>query len=126
MARRLGPHVGGATAVEFALLLPVLLAVLTGMLEFGRAMWMRQALQFAVEEAARHALVEEDASAAAIGAFASARMDAVGPGMAGGSVTATLAADSVTVTASVDFAPILPGLLPPGTVTLGARCRLPR
>ncbi len=44
---------GGASAVEFALLLPVLLAFLLGIEEFGRALWTQAALQFAVEAAAR-------------------------------------------------------------------------
>lgn len=116
----------GTTAVEFALLLPVMLALLAAMLEFGRAMWLRQDMQFAVEEAVRYALAEDTATATAISARASARMGTVGPAAAGVAVTTTLAADSVTVVASTDFAPILSGLLPPGAITLSARARMPR
>lgn len=122
---RLRPDCVGATAVEFALLLPVMLMLLSGMLEFGRAMWIRQDMQFAVEEAVRYALAEDTSSANAISARASALMAAVGPATAI-TVTTTLAADSVTVVASVDFAPVLSGLLPPGAITLSARARMPR
>lgn len=110
----------GATAVEFALLLPVMLTLLMAVLETGRALWLRQDMQFAVEEAARFALVEPSATVTAISAKASSRV-------AVGTLVATaLDADSVTVTATADFAPVVPGLLPPGTVTLSARARLPR
>jgi Flp pilus assembly protein TadG len=44
---------GGASAVEFALLLPVFLAFLLGIEEFGRALWTQAALQFAVEAGVR-------------------------------------------------------------------------
>lgn len=47
----------GATAVEFALVAPVLFMVILGALEFGRLMWTQAALHYAVEEAARCASV---------------------------------------------------------------------
>lgn len=125
MCARLHRDCRGATAVEFALLLPVLLVLLMAVLELGRALWLRQDMQFAVEEAARFALVEDAATASAIVARAAARMAAVGPAAAT-QLTATLDADAVTVTATADFAPVVAGLLPPGTVTLTARARLPR
>ena len=37
--------VRGATAVEFAMIAPVLLMFIFGILEFGRAMWVHNALQ---------------------------------------------------------------------------------
>ena len=36
---------GGATAVEFAMIAPVLLLFVFGILEFGRALWVHNALQ---------------------------------------------------------------------------------
>ena len=47
----------GATAIEMAFLLPVFLGFLLGIEEFGRALWTQTALQFAVEAAARCAVV---------------------------------------------------------------------
>jgi Flp pilus assembly protein TadG len=43
----------GTAAVEFAILMPVFLTFLLGIVEFGRLMWTQAALQFAVEAAAR-------------------------------------------------------------------------
>jgi Flp pilus assembly protein TadG len=44
---------GGTTVIEFAMLLPVLLLMLLGVIEFGRLMWTQASLQAAVEAAAR-------------------------------------------------------------------------
>lgn len=125
MAAPLSRNCAGTTAVEFALLLPVLLAVVMGVLEFGRAMWLRHDMQFAVEEAARFALANDTASATAINAVASARMAAAGPDNAM-RVTTAIDANAVTVTAALDFAPVVSGLLPADMVTLTARARMPR
>jgi Flp pilus assembly protein TadG len=43
--RTLGQAQNGATLVEFALVAPVFLALLFGIFEFGRAVWIQQALQ---------------------------------------------------------------------------------
>jgi hypothetical protein len=43
----------GTAAVELAILMPVFLLFLLGIVEFGRLMWTQAALQFAVEAAAR-------------------------------------------------------------------------
>lgn len=126
MPPRLGPDCHGTSAVEFALLLPVLAALLLGILEFGRAMWIRQNMQFAVEEAARYALADPSATASAIGAKASARMGAVGPAGVAVQVMTTIDADGITIVATTDFATLVPGLLPQGIATLSARSRMPR
>ena len=47
----------GATAVEFAFVAPVLLALLLGVTEIGRAFWNQAALNFVVQEVARCAVV---------------------------------------------------------------------
>jgi Flp pilus assembly protein TadG len=47
----------GATALEFALVAPVLFTILFGVVEFSRLMWTQSALHFAVEAAARCASV---------------------------------------------------------------------
>lgn len=125
MAAPLSRNCAGTTAVEFALLLPVLLAVVMGVLEFGRAIWLRHDMQFAVEEAARFALANDTASATAINAVASARMAAAGPDNAILVATA-IDANAVTITATLDFAPLVSGLLPTDMVTLTARARMPR
>lgn len=43
----------GSIAAEFALVIPILLLLSFGIIEFGRVMWVRNSLQSAVEDAAR-------------------------------------------------------------------------
>jgi hypothetical protein len=60
-ARRLWTDVRGAAAVEFALVLPLLLALLFGIVEFSRA-WNRMAVMSdAAREGARRAVVRDGA-----------------------------------------------------------------
>lgn len=44
----------GAAAIEFAFILPLLLVVFSGMIEFGRAMWHYDALAKGARDAARY------------------------------------------------------------------------
>jgi Flp pilus assembly protein TadG len=46
----------GASAVEFAIIAPVMLMLVFGIFEFGRFFWTQNALQYAVEETARQSL----------------------------------------------------------------------
>jgi Flp pilus assembly protein TadG len=61
VARRLVNCTGGATAVEAAFILPILLMSLLGVLEMGRLGWTQSALNFAVLEAARCASLNSTA-----------------------------------------------------------------
>ena len=56
--RRLIVAGDGAAAVETAMILPALLLLLLGAIEIGRFAWMQAGLQFAVQEAARCAVVQ--------------------------------------------------------------------
>jgi Flp pilus assembly protein TadG len=51
--RRFGAERGGATAVEFAIVLGPLLLVIFGVFEFGRLLWTREALQETATAGAR-------------------------------------------------------------------------
>ena len=63
--RTVGPDQSGATAVEFAVVAPVFLALLFGTLEFGRALWTQQALQETANAGARcMALPQSDCASA--------------------------------------------------------------
>ncbi|HKX89884.1 MAG TPA: TadE/TadG family type IV pilus assembly protein [Sphingopyxis sp.] len=53
MTRRLHSDRRGSIAAEFALVIPLLLLLAFGIIEFGRTMWVRNSLQSAVEDAAR-------------------------------------------------------------------------
>jgi Flp pilus assembly protein TadG len=78
LLRRLARARTGATALEFALVAPALLLMLLGLVEVGRAFWMKSALDFAVQEAARCAVVQQAnpacANPAAVRAYAAARV----------------------------------------------------
>jgi Flp pilus assembly protein TadG len=53
------PRQQGVAAVEFAIVLPLLMLILTGMIEYSRLMWHYDALAKATRDAARY-LAEED------------------------------------------------------------------
>ncbi len=56
----------GAVALEFALVFPVFLLLIYGLFEFSRVFLTENTLEFAVEEAARFAIVDSTAQDAAI------------------------------------------------------------
>lgn len=57
--RGLLQHDGGAAAVEFALVLPILLVMLMGIVEFGRAWNRQQVITDTAREGARRAVVRD-------------------------------------------------------------------
>lgn len=67
--RRLGPDEKGATAVEFALLFPLFLAILFGIVTFGMVFVLQQAMTLAVEEGARAAIAVDPAAYSPGGVF---------------------------------------------------------
>ena len=56
----------GATLVEFAIGATVFLAVLFAVLEFGRALWLHNALTDAARRGARYAVVNSNADSASV------------------------------------------------------------
>ena len=114
----------GSAAVEFAFVMPVLAALVLGMMEFGRAMWTRQTMQYAVEQAARAALANAALTGPQIANMVTA--DLIGMQGTTPSVVASATASQVSVTASYSFAFIVPRLLPFGPIVLTAQCVTPR
>ena len=47
----------GATAIEAAFILPVLIAIILGIMEFGTALWQWNSMLLAVEQAGRYVMV---------------------------------------------------------------------
>lgn len=80
----------GATALEMAVVLPLVLSFLFGLTEFGRAIWTKATLDFAVESAARCFAVDTTncGTAAATQTYAATR--AAGLGLTGTAFTVTL------------------------------------
>lgn len=114
----------GSTAVEFALILPIFLSMLLGIIEFGRVMWIQNTLQFAAEEATRYAVVRSSATTAEITAYAKAKVTGINPE----SVTWTAVSDisEVRMNANYEFDFLVPELLPFGPIPLTASSRFPR
>ena len=114
----------GATAVEFSLILPALLLLLFGIVEFGRLLWTQSALHFAVEEAARCAAVDATncATATQVQNFAVSR--AAGLGLTNAVFSLTTPACGNQVSATYAFPFVLANMFP--NVTLTARSCFPK
>lgn len=63
---RFGKAVSGATAVEFALVAPVLILIIYGILELGRALFTQGVLDYAVQEGSRYAAAHSTSTPAEI------------------------------------------------------------
>jgi Flp pilus assembly protein TadG len=112
----------GASALEFALTLPVIVAVLAGILEYGWYLFQLSNVVHALRDGTRIGVTvpstDETGAAARAEAHARAVLDGLGvPCTDGGgcNVTATIAAaedvDTLTMAIEVDYEPIV-GLLP--------------
>lgn len=60
--QRLARDRSGTTMIEFAFALPILLLMVLGCIEFGRYYWIRNTLELAVEDAARFATLNKNAT----------------------------------------------------------------
>lgn len=103
MLRRILIDRKGSSAVEFALVAPILLAFMFGIYEFGQAVWTQGILDFAVEQAARCASINTTtcANATAIKSYAATQTAPLN--LASSVFTATTPACGNQVTASYAF-----------------------
>jgi len=62
LRRRFARHDGGQSIVEFALVLPVLLLIVTGLFDLARAVWQENTLAYAAREGTRYAIVHGSAA----------------------------------------------------------------
>lgn len=102
----------GAAIVEFALVVPLLLLLLWGIIDMGRAFYTLNNLASAVREGARRAAImptdpTSPANKAVIRSTVTSAFMPIGPSLAPESVTVTLANRRVTVQASYPFAPLV-------------------
>lgn len=101
-------HRKGASAVEFALIAPLLVLFVFGIVEFGRAIMIQQIITNASREGARHAVIES-ATEAEVASLVQDYLD--GAGLSGTQMECSpsnlgtmLAGDPVTVRIRVPFA----------------------
>ena len=99
-ARASGDRERGAAAVEFALVLPLLLAILFGIVDFGRAYFADLTVTHAAREGARALAVGNDATAAATSAAAALTV--------GVTPSTCTPGDAGSVTVSHDFTFVTP------------------
>ena len=129
---RAGPrHIGrlwsdkrGATALEFAILLPMFMALMFGIIQLGQAFWTQTALQHAVEMAARCATINATTCGSTAATQSYAATQAYGLTFPAGTFTATAAACGNQVSASYNFSAEMAAWFP-AAITLTARSCYP-
>jgi len=119
LSGRRGADARGATAIEYAIILPVLLLLLLGITDLGRLMWVQGTLEYATAAAARCAAVDSVicGDAASIQSYAASR--AYGLNLSATDFVVTTAACGRRVSASTSFSFITPWITPTG-LTLNA------
>jgi len=114
----------GSVVVEFAILAPFFLIIALGVIDFGRLFWVKSTMQFAVEQTARYAMVNPDATTAALEAYAASE----GATLSGVTYTATTSASGGvnfrTIQATYVFSFLIP-IIPLGGITLAAKSSTP-
>lgn len=104
-------HDRGAVALEYAIILPVLLLMILGALDAGRVMWLQVTLERAVEAAARCAAINETTcgSTAQVQNYAAAQ--AYGATMGASAFVAASASCGTRVTGTVPFTFAIPWVM---------------
>ena len=115
----------GATAVEMAFILPVLILLLVGLMETGRLIWTQSVLHYAVEHAARCAAIDTNncATTAQVQNYAIAMASPVPVTRA--DFTVTTPACGSQVAASYPFQTVVANMLP-YNITLSAQSCFPK
>ena len=113
----------GAVAIEMAMTLPALLALLLGLMEVGRMVWTQAALSYAVQEAARCAAVRPGicGSAAQTRAYAAQQVAALS--IPASAFTVATPACGSQVSAQVNHGFILYSLAPSAPALRAQACR---
>jgi hypothetical protein len=121
----------GVAAIEFAILAPVLLMLLIGIVEVGRMFWIQHNLEVATKEGARYAAMNKEAAEDAVRSAVVGEMNNIDSSP----LIVTLATQQLTssgktttlsvVESSYEFS-FLSGLIPGGNITLTARSISPQ
>lgn len=117
----------GATAVEFALVVPVFLIFLFGIISLTQAFWIRNGLQYAVDDAGRYAMINTTATDDQIRTQLRSKLY----GMDSSAVTITLSSATSsgvtykTIVTTYSFSPFNNGLVSIPTISLSTQARVP-
>lgn len=115
----------GVAMIEFAFGISIFLMFLIGVIEFSRAMWTENALQYSVEQASRYVIANPTATDSQIASYTSSQIASVDPT----AVTITVSRDDVsgvdfvTVIATYPFNPVAVLFNMP-SINLAARSRV--
>jgi Flp pilus assembly protein TadG len=114
-------HRRGTAAIEYALILPVMLLIVFGLMDIGRLLWTYTTLSRAVEAAARCAAINTAECGTSAQIRSRAVTEAWGLSVTSATFTVTTPSCGVQVRASYDFKfiiPMLDAVTPLGTITL--------
>lgn len=120
----------GVTAVEFALVAPVFLMFMLGIIDLGRLFWVKNLMQYAVEQTTRFAMVNPSATQNALEAYADGQVSGLFTGITftadapGTDVDVTTGVYYRTVSASYSFNYLIP-LVTLSDIPLSASSRTP-
>ncbi len=115
----------GATAVEFAIVMPVFLAMVLGVIEMSRALWIKATMQYAAEQTTRYFMVNNEKTPTELETYVQARFLEMGMSSIVADVTyaATLddttTPDNMTITLTYSFVALV-SFIPVPDVTLSA------
>jgi len=115
-------HERGAAAVEFAIILPILLLCVLGLIEFACAIWTQATLNYAVQAAARCAAVDLLTCGTAALTQQYAVSKAPGLSLPASDFTVTTQACGIQVAASLTFDFLVPALLPYSQTLRASAC----
>jgi Flp pilus assembly protein TadG len=112
----------GSVAVEMAVVLPLVLLVIVGLMEFGRVLWTQATLDYAVEAAARCAVVNSVACGSTAQTQAYAVDRAAGLTLSPSTFSVATTSCGLRVSASLPVEFIAPGLLPYAITLTATAC----
>jgi Flp pilus assembly protein TadG len=121
----------GGAAIEFAILAPVLFAILLGLVEMGRMFYVRQTLEYATEQAARYYMLNATSASSTVTTYLQGQM----AGGMGSNVSVAYADTAncngnasvtcTTITASYTFT-FVAAVLGLGSITMNAKAQAVR
>jgi Flp pilus assembly protein TadG len=114
-------HERGASAIEMAIALPLLIALIGGIFDFGRYYWIRNSMQLATEETGRYVMITGTTTQSTVQTYLQGKVQAVPSAQVTVNVTPQAGTPSyLTITATYSFSSIFGnfvGLLANRTLT---------